>query len=85
MSDHANQDRRLTTEIVRVFARHQEWYGSPRLHRALLDAGWTVSRRRVARLMAGAGLRARAVRGQRAKAALLSGMRAIHTRQGRPQ
>ncbi|WP_396202606.1 IS3 family transposase [Gemmatimonas sp.] len=70
VSDHATQDRRLTTEIVRLFARHYERYGSPRLHRALVDAGWTVSRRRVARLMAAAGLRAKAVRGYRAKAAV---------------
>ena len=70
VSDHATQDRRLTTEIVRLFARHHERYGSPRLHRALVDAGWTVSRRRVARLMAAAGLRAKAVRGYRAKAAV---------------
>ncbi|WP_434481105.1 IS3 family transposase [Gemmatimonas sp.] len=70
VSDHANQDRRSTIEIVRVFTRHHERYGSPRLHRALVDAGWTVSRRRVARLMADAGPRAKAVRGYRAKAAV---------------
>lgn len=70
VSDHANQDRCLTSEIVRLFTRHHERYGSPRLHRALVDAGWTVSRRRVARLMAAAGLRAKAVRGYRAKAAV---------------
>ncbi len=70
VSDHANQDRRLTTEIVRLFTRHHERYGSPRMHQALLGTGWTVSRRRVARLMAAAGLRAKAVRGYRAKAAV---------------
>ncbi|MCO4098397.1 MAG: IS3 family transposase [Gemmatimonas sp.] len=53
-----------------MFTRHHERYGSPRLHRALIDAGWTVSRRRVARLLTDAGLRAKAVRGYRAKAAV---------------
>src|SRR5438093_4842212 len=35
-------------------------YGSPRIHRALQAEGCAVSRRRVARLMRAAGLRARA-------------------------
>ena len=70
VSAHAIQDRRLTTEILRVFARHRERYGSPRVHEALVTAGWTASRRRVARLMATAGLKAKAVRGYRAKVAI---------------
>ena len=45
----------MTAEIVRRFAVHHERYGSPRLHRELVNAGWTVSRRRVARLMRAAG------------------------------
>lgn len=69
-SRHAEQDRVLSVEIVRLFAAHRERYGSPRLYRALLDAGWVVSRRRVARLMRAAGLRAKAVQGYRAKANL---------------
>ena len=64
----ARQDRRLTVEILRRFAQHDERYGSPRLYEALVQAGWTCSRRRVARLMRAAGLRAKAVRGYRAKA-----------------
>jgi putative transposase len=60
----------LTVEIVRLFAVHHERYGSPRLHQALVNAGWAVSRRRVARLMRSAGLRAKAVRGYRAKAGI---------------
>jgi putative transposase len=67
-SAHAKQNRVLTTEIARLFATHKERYGSPRLYRLLLSAGWSVSRRRVAHLMRVAGLRARAVRGYRAKA-----------------
>jgi putative transposase len=65
---HAEQDRHLTDEIARLFAAHHERYGSPRLHQLLRSAGWVVSRRRVARLMRAAGLRARAVRGYRMKA-----------------
>jgi putative transposase len=67
-SAHAEQDRQLTGEIARLFAAHHGRYGSPRLHHLLHDAGWVVSRRRVARLMRAAGLRARAGRGYRAKA-----------------
>jgi len=66
-SVHAEQDRLLTKEIERLFAAHQERYGSPRLYELLRNAGWLVSRRRVARLMRAAGLRAKAVQGYRAK------------------
>ena len=69
-SVHAEQDRQLAGEIARLFAAHHERYGSPRLHQLLRAAGWVVSRRRVARLMRAAGLRARAVRGYRAKAGI---------------
>jgi putative transposase len=69
-SARAKQDRVLTAEITRLFFRHRERYGSPRLHGALVAAGWSVSRRRVARLMRAAGLRAKAVRGYRAKATI---------------
>ena len=67
-STHAGQDRQLSTVIHRLFFAHQERYGSPRIHEALFRRGWHVSRRRVARLMREAGLRAKAVRGYRAKA-----------------
>ena len=67
-SAHAEQDRRLSIEIARLFAVHRERYGSPRIYRELRRTGWRVSRRRVARLMRAAGLRAKAVRGYRAKA-----------------
>ena len=66
-SAHAAEDRRLTRELTRLFAAHHGRYGSPRLHQLLQAQGWHVSRRRVARLMRAAGLRARAVRGYRAK------------------
>ena len=63
----AAQDRVLLKAITRLFAVHHGRYGSPRLHHALVTAGWVVSRRRVARLMRAARLRAKAVCGYRAK------------------
>jgi transposase InsO family protein len=54
----------MTAEISRLFAQHHQRYGSPRLYRELRRTGWTVSRRRVARLMRAAVLRAKAVRGR---------------------
>jgi putative transposase len=68
VSTRAKQDRRLLIEIERLFHLHRERYGSPRLYRAMRHAGWPISRRRIARLMRAAGLRAKAVRGYRAKA-----------------
>ena len=70
VSAHAEQDRQLSGEIARLFAAHHDRYGSPRIHHLLRAAGWVVSRRRVARLMRTAGLRAKAVRGYRPKAQL---------------
>ena len=67
-SAHAKQNRVLSTEITRLFVQHHERYGSPRIYRLLVNAGGSVSRRRVAHLMRAAGLRAKAVRGYRAKA-----------------
>jgi transposase InsO family protein len=69
-SVHAEQDRTLTAEITRLFAQHQARYGSPRIHQLLVAAGWAVGRRRVARVMREAGLRAKAVQGYRSKAAI---------------
>jgi transposase InsO family protein len=58
-SARAAQDRQLQQHIHRLFQQHHGAYGSPRLQRALRAEGWAVSRRRVARLMRAAGLRAR--------------------------
>ena len=68
VSEHAEQDRKLSERIIETFHTHHSRYGSPRIHRALYEAGWRVSRRRVARLMREARLRAKAVRGYRRKA-----------------
>ena len=67
-SAHSERDQCLSAAITHVFTAHDGRYGSPRVHRALQDEGWVVSRRRVARLMQAAGLRAKAIRGYRAKA-----------------
>ena len=70
LSAHAEQDRELSEQIVAIFAAHHGRYGSPRIHRELIGAGWRVSRRRVERLMRAAGLRARVARVYRANPAL---------------
>ncbi len=56
------QERGLLSQIRTLFETGRGTYGSPRVHQALRAAGTRVSRRRVARLMREAGLRARAVR-----------------------
>ena len=55
----SRSDQRLLTEIRSVFARSRGSYGSPRICRSLRRAGHRVSEKRVARLMAQAGLRAK--------------------------
>jgi transposase InsO family protein len=69
-SAHAEQDRKLSRQIVALYTAHQGRYGSPRIHRELIGAGWRVSRRRLERLMRAAGLRARVARVYRANPAL---------------
>ena len=67
VSAHAKRDRLLLARIHTHFAAHDGRYGSPRIHHQLVQEGWAVSRRRVARLMRSARLWAKAVRGYRAK------------------
>ena len=62
LSSRRHQDRRLAMRIQALFDRTRGTYGSPRIQRALAAARVRVSRRRVARLMREAGLRARAVK-----------------------
>jgi putative transposase len=69
------QDRGLLSAIRAIFDRSRRTYGSPRIHQALRVAGTRVSRRRVARLMREAGLRARAAKLYRA----IPGLRAFFT------
>ena len=61
-SRHDRQDERLVARIRAIFEVSEGTYGSPRIHAALVQAGWPVGRKRVARLMREAGLKARSAR-----------------------
>ena len=58
-SRRAQQNQHLVVRIRAVFEQHRHRYGSPRVHRELQEQGISCSRKRVARLMRAAGLRAR--------------------------
>lgn len=70
VSRHTEQDRILGERICRIFNTSRGTYGSPRVLGELAREGIHVSRRRVARLMAAAGIRARAACLYRSKAKL---------------
>ena len=55
----AVSDAGLTAEIEAIFAEHKGRYGAPRIHAELARRGRHVARKRVARLMAAAGLAGR--------------------------
>jgi transposase InsO family protein len=59
LSAHARRDAELDVRIGALFTKARQRYGSPRIHDDLREAGVPVSRKRVARLMRQAGLRAR--------------------------
>jgi transposase InsO family protein len=58
-SERARQETELLVSIRGVFAKFRGRYGAPRVHDQLTRAGIRVSRKRVARLMREAGLRAK--------------------------
>jgi transposase InsO family protein len=58
----SRQDESLLSRIRTVFEASEGTYGSPRVHAALQQAGWRVGRKRVARLMRQAALKARSAR-----------------------
>lgn len=58
-SEHQQRDTALGERIEALFEKHHKRYGSPRIHRTLVDEGWVCGRHRVARLMRERGLRAR--------------------------
>jgi putative transposase len=58
-SKHALDDRRLKVLIRASFEKSRRRYGSPRVHRDLIEEGIRVSPKRVARLMQEEGLKAR--------------------------
>lgn len=61
-SGHDRQDERLSARIEAIVEASEGTYGSPRIHAALQQAGFRVGRKRVARLMREAGLKARSAR-----------------------
>lgn len=50
------ENARLTVHIRAIHRRSRETYGAPRITKELREEGWTVSRKRVARLMKCAGI-----------------------------
>lgn len=58
-SAHAQRDRRLKVLVQASFAESKQRYGSPRIHRDLVEQDEAVSRKRVVRLMQEDGLKAR--------------------------
>jgi transposase InsO family protein len=61
-SERERRDRELLAAIRRIFGQFRGRYGAPRVHRELAREGLLASRKRVARLMREAGLRAKAKR-----------------------
>lgn len=61
-SPRAAEDEGLAVEVAAIFKRHRRRYGSPRICDELRARGRGVSRKRVARLMRGRGLKARSGR-----------------------
>ena len=61
-SERARRDDELLGAIRRIFAQFRGRYGAPRIHRELLVEGLGTSRKRVARLMREAGLKAKSRR-----------------------
>jgi putative transposase len=58
-SSRAAADEKLAVEVVAAFEVGRGAYGSPRVHEELKASGIAVSRKRIARLMAGMGLEGR--------------------------
>jgi hypothetical protein len=61
-SKRAEEDEKLTEEIIMLHDGSRCTYGSPRIHKDLEAAGHKVGRKRVARLMREAGIRGKAKR-----------------------
>ncbi len=61
-SERDARDAELLAAIHRIFAQFRGRYGAPRIRHELVQEGFTASRKRVARLMRDAGLRAKARR-----------------------
>lgn len=57
-SERRREDRKLLVEIKASHQASGQTYGAPRIHDDLRERGWRVGRKRVARLMRQAGVRA---------------------------
>lgn len=57
-SERTQENARLLVELQARHQRHRHCYGSPRMTADLRAAGWPVNRKRIARLMQRAGIRA---------------------------
>jgi len=58
-AQHTQEDQRLELEVAAIYRESRGRYGSPRVHAELRERGQRTGRKRVARLMRTAGLRAR--------------------------
>src|SRR5699024_1225885 len=54
--DRENQDEELTDLIVDIFKKNRNIYGQRKIKKELAKLGWTVSRRRIGRIMKEQGL-----------------------------
>lgn len=51
-----NQDKELTTLVVKIFKDSRNIYGQRKIKKELKKQGWIVSRRRIGRIMKEQGL-----------------------------
>jgi transposase InsO family protein len=58
-SERSQQNEKLLVEIRKVYLEHHRRYGSSRVHDELRDAGFSISEKRIARLMRIDGLKAK--------------------------
>jgi transposase InsO family protein len=56
VTDQLRRRRELDAEVAEMFAASERTYGSPRIHRDLLEAGWSVGENTVAESMRRQGL-----------------------------
>ena len=61
-SKHAKRDIELKGEVLKLFDEYNGIYGSPKIHALLQQAGVTVGKNRIARIMQECGLKARCAR-----------------------
>lgn len=72
-----HEDERLLEDIKRIHEVSRGTYGSPRIHRSLRQEGTRVGRKRVERIMQETGVKARAAKLYKSKAAQKAFYRAI--------